>query len=188
VATATFASQSEVVHRSSLCRLLGRRAEVDQLILLGTAILDTISFDEFQVAFPFASDWEIARVATNGDWEVHTASCYPDRLPFFLSAEETMKRAQIVLGVLVVLLLVSVVWMGQRQQMFPGLVPDLPARVQQDLANEKKRFLPQNSVDIAMAMKMVTHDPPSLLAPPEPQLPLLVYPPSEETLARLSGV
>lgn len=98
-----------------------------------------------------------------------------------------MKRAQIVLGVLVVLLLVSVVLMGQQQKMFPGVVDDLPARVQRDLANEKKRFLPQNSVDIAMAMKMVTHEPPSLLAPPEPQVPLLIYPPSAETLARLSG-
>ncbi len=187
VATAAFASESKVVHRTSLRRLLGCAAEIDQLVLLGTAVFDTISFDKLQVAFPFASDWQIACVAPNGDWEVHTASCYPDRLPFFLSTEETMKRAQIVLGVLVVLLLVAVVWMGQRQQMFPGVIDDLPARVQRDLANEKKRFLPQNSVDIAMAMKMVTHDPPNLLAPPEPQLPLLVYPPSEETLARLSG-
>lgn len=187
VTTATFARQPKIVHCSSLGCLLGRRAQIDEFVFFRATILDAIAFHKLQVTFPFASDWQIARVTTNGNWEVHTASCYPDRLPFFLSAEETMKRAQIVLGVLVVLLLVSIVWMGQRQQMFPGLVPDLPARVQQDLANEKKRFLPQNSVDIAMAMKMVTHDPPSLLAPPEPQLPLLVYPPSEETLARLSG-
>lgn len=185
--TAAFARQSEIVHRAPLGRLLGGCAEIHQLVLLRAAVLDTIALDEFQVAFPLAGDRQIARVATNGNGEVHTASCYPDRLPFFLSAEETMKRAQIVLGVLVVLLLVSVVLMGQQQKMFPGVVDDLPARVQRDLANEKKRFLPQNSVDIAMAMKMVTHEPPSLLAPPEPQVPLLIYPPSAETLARLSG-
>ncbi len=76
--------------------------------------------------------------------------------------------------------------MGAKQQVFPGVV-DLPVRVQQDLSNEKKRFLPQNSVDIAMAMKLITHGPPSMLNPPAPQEPLLLYPPSEETLARLSG-
>jgi len=187
VATATFTRQSKIVHCTTFCRLLGDCAEIHQLILLRAAVLDTIALDEFQIAFPFAGDRQIARVATNGNWEVHTASCYPDRLPFFLSAEETMKRAQIVLGVLAVLLLLSVVVMGQQQKMFPGVVDDLPARVQKDLANEKKRFLPQNSVDIAMAMKMVTHEPPSLLAVPEPQRPLLLYPPSAETLARLSG-
>lgn len=97
-----------------------------------------------------------------------------------------MKRAYVVLGVLVLLLILSVAWMGQ-QQLYPGAVPDLASRVQADLANEKRRFLPENSVDISMAMKLITHDPPSMLAPPAPQPPLLLFPPSEETLARLSG-
>ena len=97
-----------------------------------------------------------------------------------------MKRQTIVLGVLAVLLILTFVLMGAQQKAFPGVI-DLPARVQQDLANEKKRFLPQNSVDIAMAMKLITHEPPSMLNPPAPQQPLLLYPPSEETLARLSG-
>jgi hypothetical protein len=97
-----------------------------------------------------------------------------------------MKRQTIVLGVLVVLLILTFVLMGAQQKMFPGVI-DLPARVQQDLANEKKRFLPQNSVDIAMAMKIITHDAPNILAPPVSQPPLLMFPPSEETLARLSG-
>lgn len=52
---------------------------------------------------------------------------------------------------------------------------------------ERKRFTPDQSVDIAMAMKLVTHEPPRMLAPPEPVPPLLLFPPSEEDLARLSG-
>jgi hypothetical protein len=98
-----------------------------------------------------------------------------------------MKRQTIVIGVLVVLLILTFALMGAQQQMFPGVF-DLPARVQQDLANEKKRFLPQNSIDISMAMKLVTHEPPNMLAPPAPQPPLLLFPPSQETLDRMSGV
>jgi hypothetical protein len=97
-----------------------------------------------------------------------------------------MKRQTIVIGVLVVLLILTFVLMGAQQKMFPGVI-DLPARVQQDLANEKKRFLPQNSIDISMAMKLITHEPPNMLAPPATQPPLLLFPPSEETLERLSG-
>lgn len=97
-----------------------------------------------------------------------------------------MKRQTIVIGVLATLLVLTFLLMGAQQKMFPGVV-DLPSRVQQDLANEKKRFLPQNSLDISMAMKLITHDEPNLLAPPTPQPPLLLFPPSEETLERLSG-
>ena len=84
------------------------------------------------------------------------------------------------------LLILSFIAMGAQQQLFPGAI-DLQSRVQQDLANEKKRFLPQNSVDISMAMKLITHEPPNILAPPTTQPPLLLFPPSEETLERLSG-
>jgi hypothetical protein len=97
-----------------------------------------------------------------------------------------MKRQTLVIGVLVLLLILTFLLMGTQQKVFPGVI-DLPARVQQDLVNEKKRFLPQNSLDIAMAMKIITHDEPSILAPPVAQPPLLLFPPSEETLARLSG-
>jgi hypothetical protein len=98
-----------------------------------------------------------------------------------------MKRQTIVIGVLVVLLILTFILMGAQQRAFPGMI-DLPARVQQDLSNEKKRFLPQNSLDISVAMGLITQDPPNFLAPPAPQAPLLLFPPSEETLARLSGV
>jgi hypothetical protein len=52
---------------------------------------------------------------------------------------------------------------------------------------ERKRFTPAESVDIAMAMKLVTHEPPRMLAPPDPQPPQLLFPPTDEDLARLSG-
>jgi hypothetical protein len=95
-------------------------------------------------------------------------------------------RVLLVVGVLVVLILVSFAVLGAQQGAFPGVI-DLPARVQRDLANEKKRFLPENSVDISMAMKLITHEPPSFYGPPGTQPPLLLYPPSEETLERMSG-
>ena len=97
-----------------------------------------------------------------------------------------MKTRVLVVGVIVLLLILSFATLGVQQGAFPGVI-DLPARVQRDLANEKKRFLPENSVDISMAMKLITHEPPRMLAPPGPQPPLLMYPPSEETLERMSG-
>ena len=188
VATAALACESKVVHRSALCGLLGCGGKVDQLVLLGATIFNAIALDELKIALPFARNGEIARVATNRNREIHVpSSWYLSRLPFFLSAEETMKRAYIVLGFLLVGLLVALAVLGQKQGAFPGVVEDLPARVQRDLANEKRRFLPENSVDISMAMKLITHDPPSMLVPPEPGPPLLLYPPSADTLARLSG-
>jgi len=97
-----------------------------------------------------------------------------------------MKRQTIVIAVLIVLLILTFALMGSQQKLFPGSM-DLQGRVQQDLANEKKRFLPQNSLDISMAMNLITQEPPNILAPPTPQAPLLLFPPSEDTLERLSG-
>ena len=56
-----------------------------------------------------------------------------------------------------------------------------------DVEIERSRFSPTNSLDIAMAMKLVTHAPPKMLAPPEPSPVTLLYPPSAEDLERLSG-
>lgn len=56
-----------------------------------------------------------------------------------------------------------------------------------DVKSDLVRFTPTESVDIAMAMKILTHDPPQMLAPPDKQPPLLLFPPSKEELARLSG-
>jgi hypothetical protein len=38
-----------------------------------------------------------------------------------------------------------------------------------------------------MAMKMTSYDPPHMLNPPEEVPPLLLFPPSAEDLAKLSG-
>jgi hypothetical protein len=56
-----------------------------------------------------------------------------------------------------------------------------------DIRKDHSRFTPSESIDVAQAMKLVTHDPPSMLAPPESGPPLLLFPPSAEDLARLSG-
>lgn len=60
-------------------------------------------------------------------------------------------------------------------------------RVQRDLEAEKSRFLPQNSLDIGMAMGIVTFDKPRMLNPPTPGAIQLLFPPSEADLERLSG-
>ncbi len=93
-----------------------------------------------------------------------------------------MKRQTLLLGVLVLLLIVGFLVLVSR--------PDtsMMSRVQRDLARDVARFTPENSVDVAMAMKLVTHDPPKMLNPPSPPPPLLLYPPSEDTLARMCGV
>jgi hypothetical protein len=59
--------------------------------------------------------------------------------------------------------------------------------IEKDIQKDHSRFTPSESIDIAQAMKLVTHDPPQMLAPPESMPPLLLYPPSAEDLARLSG-
>jgi hypothetical protein len=63
----------------------------------------------------------------------------------------------------------------------------LTKKINSDIAKVNSRFTPTESVDVAMAMKMMLHDPPSMLNPPEAPPPLLLYPPSKEDLARLSG-
>ncbi len=62
------------------------------------------------------------------------------------------------------------------------------ARVKQDRARDVARFTPENSVDVAMAMGLLTHEPPKIAHPAPPVPPLLLYPPSAETLERMCGV
>jgi len=64
---------------------------------------------------------------------------------------------------------------------------EVRSQVDAQIVAEKSRFTPAKSVDIAMAMGLLTHDPPQMLNPPQQGPPLLLYPPSEETLARMTG-
>jgi hypothetical protein len=93
-----------------------------------------------------------------------------------------MKRQTLVVGALVLLLCIGFLVLVSR--------PDasMMTRVQRDLARDVARFTPENSVDVAMAMKMLTHEPPRMLAAPAPPPPQLLYPPSDDTLARMCGV
>lgn len=93
-----------------------------------------------------------------------------------------MKRQKLILAALVGLLVIGFLYLVS--------VPDgsMEARVDRDMKRDVARFLPQNSVDISMAMGLITHDPPHMLNPPTPPGPLLLYPPSQETLANMCGV
>lgn len=64
---------------------------------------------------------------------------------------------------------------------------EVRAQVDRQIAAERSRFTPEKSVDIAMAMGLLTHGPPQMLNPPQQGPPLLLYPPSEETLIRMTG-
>ncbi len=93
-----------------------------------------------------------------------------------------MKRQKLILAGLVLLLILGFLYVFS--------VPDasMEARVERDRKRDVARFLPQNSLDISMAMGLITHDPPTMLNPPTPGPPLLLYPPSQETLANMCGV
>ena len=93
-----------------------------------------------------------------------------------------MKRRKLLLSVLVILLVLGFLYLIS--------APDtsMEARVERDRKRDVARFLPQNSLDISMAMGLITHDPPTMLNPPSPPPPLLLYPPSQETLANMCGV
>jgi hypothetical protein len=93
-----------------------------------------------------------------------------------------MKRSNLIVAGLVLLLILGFLTLISSQD------SSQEARVARDHKRDVARFLPQNSLDISMAMGLVTHDPPSMLNPPNPGPPLLLYPPSAETLASLSGV
>lgn len=93
-----------------------------------------------------------------------------------------MKRRNLLLGAVVGFLIIAFIVLISK-----SAPPTLASRVEQDRARDVARFTPQNSVDIAMAMKMVTHAPPSMLNPPLPGPPTLLFPPSVEDLERLSG-
>jgi hypothetical protein len=69
------------------------------------------------------------------------------------------------------------------------MTPTNPLRqkINSDIAKVNARFTPSESIDVSMAMKMTSHDPPFMLNPPEEIPPLLLFPPSAEDLAKLSG-
>lgn len=60
-------------------------------------------------------------------------------------------------------------------------------KVDSDIAKVNARFTPSESIDLSMAMKILTFDPPQMLNPPEKVPPLLMFPPSADDLAKLSG-
>ena len=87
---------------------------------------------------------------------------------------------------LVLIALVVAVLVGFVQLLLPA--SNVVTRmVQEDVVKDNARFTPGESVDVAMAMKLVTHEPPRMLAPPAAIPPLLLFPPSAEDLERLSG-
>ena len=92
------------------------------------------------------------------------------------------KYTKIFVGVLVLALFV--LFLRSVSSASSGTYQD---EVAKSVESDRRRFRPENSLDISMAMGLITHDPPQMLNPPSQGPPLLLYPPSAETLARMSG-
>ncbi len=71
VSPTTLSCKTEVVHRTTLCGFLGSGTEIDQLVLLRSAILYSIALDQLQVALPLASNGKVTGIAANRNREVH---------------------------------------------------------------------------------------------------------------------
>jgi hypothetical protein len=100
---------------------------------------------------------------------------------FFLSTEITMKLKKttlLIVAVLIVLVGLGVLVTNSDVKM---------AAIAKDIQKDHSRFTPSESVDVAMAMKLVTHEAPRMLNPPKEPNVLLLFPPSAEELARLTG-
>ena len=61
-----------------------------------------------------------------------------------------------------------------------------PAEFVSTNQSDVSRFGP-DSLDVQMGMGTFRSDPPNMLAPPRTLKPLLLFPPSEQDLAKLSG-
>jgi hypothetical protein len=184
VTATALATETECRHCTALCGNLGGAGKIDKFIRLGATVSPTVGLNKIEILLPLAGNRQIARVAANGNGKVHGSASLLRGPAFRFSSlpEETMRityRALAILG------LVLVVVLGFGWLVAPS---DIKMKViQKDIQKDHSRFTPAESIDIAQAMKLVTHDQPQMLAPTEPVPPLLLYPPSDEDLARLSG-
>lgn len=90
-----------------------------------------------------------------------------------------MRIRNIVIGILVILAIASFAMLIQPDQKLKWIA--------KDIVRDHARFTPNESIDLSMAMKLVTHAPPQMLNPPKDAPPLLLFPPSADELARLTG-
>ena len=100
-------------------------------------------------------------------------------LPFFLSTRRTMKKS-VLLVVVVLAVIVAFAYLVARPR-------PLQQKIASDVQKVAARFTPMESIDLSMAMKLTTHEEPQMLNPPMKISPLLLFPPSSEDLAKLSG-
>ena len=104
-------------------------------------------------------------------------------VPFFLSTRRTMKKSTT--NYLLLVIVLAVVAAFAYLMVRPSLVQ---RKIDMNIQKVNARFTPEESIDLSMAMKMTTHEAPQMLNPPEPVRPLLLFPPTDEDLAKLSGV
>jgi len=83
---------------------------------------------------------------------------------------------------------VAVVVMFLLKDVWTNWVRSDARRLYLDIGRDQSRFEAQNSIDIQFANGMATHAKPKMLHADRDASPLLVYPPSSQTLADMCGV
>ena len=83
---------------------------------------------------------------------------------------------------------VAVVAMFLLKDVWTNWVRSDARRLHLDIGRDQARFQPSNSIDLQFANGTASHDKPKMLQKDRDVSPLLIYPPSAQTLAEMNGV
>lgn len=86
------------------------------------------------------------------------------------------------------MIIVAVVAMFLLKDVWTNWVRSDARRLYLDIGRDQARFEPRNSIDLQFANGTATHAKPKMLQKDRDVSPLLIYPPSAETLAEMNGV
>ena len=85
------------------------------------------------------------------------------------------------------MIVVSVVVMFLLKDVWTNWVRSDARRLYLDIGRDQARFDPANSIDLQFGNGTATHDKPKMLAHDRDVSPLLIFPPSSDTLAEMCG-
>lgn len=86
------------------------------------------------------------------------------------------------------MIIVAVVAMFLLKDVWTNWVQSDARRLYLDIGRDQARFQASNSIDLQFANGTASHAKPKMLQKDRDVSPLLVYPPSAETLAEMNGV
>lgn len=86
------------------------------------------------------------------------------------------------------MIIVAVVSMFLLKDVWTNWVRSDARRLHLDIGRDQARFQPVNSIDLQFGNGTATHAKPKMLRKDRDASPLLIYPPSSQTLAEMNGV